>query len=61
MGDQDVFDSQNPSRNGEIARDLRALANAGVEPHYAMKLLAAAAELEASVAGPSAGSLAKGD
>ncbi len=33
--------------SSEIARDLRALADAGVAPGYAVKLLAVAAELEA--------------
>jgi hypothetical protein len=34
-------------RAGEIARDLRAYADSGMDPTFAAKLLAAAAELEA--------------
>ncbi|MEI9995572.1 MAG: hypothetical protein WDM91_13330 [Rhizomicrobium sp.] len=34
-------------RAAEIARDLRAYAEAGADPRYAAKLLAAAAELDA--------------
>ena len=36
-------------RTSRIARDLRAYADAGMEPAFATKLLAIAAELEALV------------
>ena len=49
-------DKTNPNetsadRTGRVARDLRAYADAGMEPVFANKLLAIAAELEALAGG----------
>jgi hypothetical protein len=42
--------AEGAQRAGEIARDLRAYADSGMDPAFAAKLLAAAAELEARLA-----------
>ena len=51
MTDKTNFVENNADRTSRIARDLRAYADAGMEPTFAVKLLAIAAELEA-LAGP---------
>ena len=48
--DEAGMTDRGPRRTSEIARDLRAYASAGMEPAYASKLLAAAAELDALAA-----------
>ena len=50
MSDETKVADDGPERTCEIARDLREYARAGVEPIYAAKLLAAAAELDAIAA-----------